>query len=147
MEKTKLPWDEFFSLNKDINHTYFTPEDFSGDEDLIAKTTEQFVKQEIVPQMENIEQHNYKVSRQLFEKAGELGLLGIEVPEDYGGFELGKAVSGLVAEKMGYAGAFSVSFNIHAGVGTLPYIYYGTKEQKENIYQKSHRENGLGLML
>ena len=62
--------------------------------------------------MENIEQHNYKVSRQLFEKAGELGLLGIEVPEDYGGFELGKAVSGLVAEKMGYAGAFSVSFNI-----------------------------------
>ena len=85
--------------------------------------------------------------RQLFEKAGELGLLGIEVPEDYGGFELGKAVSGLVAEKMGYAGAFSVSFNIHAGVGTLPYIYYGTKEQKKNIYRKSHRENGLGLML
>ena len=49
--------------------------------------------------MENIEQHNYKVSRQLFEKAGELGLLSIEVPEEYGGFELGKAVSGLVAEK------------------------------------------------
>lgn len=86
--------------------------------------------------MENIEQHNYKVSRQLFEKAGELGLLGIEVPEDYGGFELGKAVSGLVAEKMGYAGAFSVSFNIHAGVGTLPYIYYGTKEQKEKYLPK-----------
>lgn len=71
-----------------MNNTFFTPEDFSGDEDLIAKTTEQFVKQEIVPQIENIEQHNYKVSRQLFEKAGELGLLGIEVPEDYGGFEL-----------------------------------------------------------
>ncbi|WP_436865976.1 acyl-CoA dehydrogenase family protein [Bacillus fungorum] len=136
MEKTKLPWDEFFSLNKDVHHTFFTPEDFSGDEDLIAKTTEQFVKQEIVPQMENIEQHNYKVSRQLFEKAGELGLLSIEVPEEYGGFELGKAVSGLVAEKMGYAGAFSVSFNIHAGVGTLPYIYYGTKEQKEKYLPK-----------
>ena len=83
MEKTKLPWAEFFSLNKDVNHTYFTPEDFSGDEELIAKTTEQFVKQEIVSQMENIEQHNYKVSRQLFEKAGELGLLSIEVPEEY----------------------------------------------------------------
>lgn len=69
-----------FSLNKDVNNTFFTPGRFSGDEDLIAKTTEQFVKQEIVPQIENIEQHNYKVSRQLFEKAGELGLLGIEVP-------------------------------------------------------------------
>ncbi|HDR7782780.1 acyl-CoA dehydrogenase family protein [Bacillus wiedmannii] len=136
MEKTKLPWDEFFSLNKNVNHSFFTPEDFSGDEDLIAKTTEQFVKQEIVPQMETIEQHNYEVSRQLFKKAGELGLLSIEVPEEYGGFELGKAVSGLVAEKMGYAGAFSVSFNIHAGVGTLPYIYYGTKEQKEKYLPK-----------
>ncbi|MEH7052473.1 acyl-CoA dehydrogenase family protein [Bacillus pseudomycoides] len=136
MEKTKLQWDEFFSLNKNLNTTFFTPEDFSGDEDLIAKTTEQFVKQEIVPQIENIEQHNYQVSRGLFEKAGELGLLSIEVPEEYGGFELGKAVSGLVAEKMGYAGAFSVSFNIHAGVGTLPYIYYGTNEQKEKYLPK-----------
>ncbi|MEY8347278.1 acyl-CoA dehydrogenase family protein [Bacillus cereus] len=136
MEKTKLQWDEFFSLNKELHTSFFTPEDFSGDEDLIAKTTEQFVKQEIVPQIENIEQHNYQVSRQLFEKAGELGLLSIEVPEEYGGFELGKAVSGLVAEKMGYAGAFSVSFNIHAGVGTLPYIYYGTKEQKEKYLPK-----------
>ncbi|HDX9591163.1 TPA: acyl-CoA dehydrogenase family protein [Bacillus pseudomycoides] len=136
MEKTKLQWDEFFSLNQELNTTFFTPEDFSSDEDLIAKTTEQFVKQEIVPQIENIEQHNYQVSRRLFEKAGELGLLSIEVPEEYGGFELGKAVSGLVAEKMGYAGAFSVSFNIHAGVGTLPYIYYGTKEQKEKYLPK-----------
>ncbi|MBC6973028.1 acyl-CoA dehydrogenase family protein [Bacillus sp. Xin] len=136
MEKTKLQWDEFFSLNQELHTTFFTPEDFSGDEDLIAKTTEQFVKQEIVPQIEHIEQHNYQVSRQLFEKAGELGLLSIEVPEEYGGFELGKAVSGLVAEKMGYAGAFSVSFNIHAGVGTLPYIYYGTKEQKEKYLPK-----------
>lgn len=136
MEKTKLQWDEFFSLNQELNTIFFTPEDFSGDEDLIAKTTEQFVKQEIVPQIENIEQHNYQVSRRLFEKAGELGLLSIEVPEEYGGFELGKAVSGLVAEKMGYAGAFSVSFNIHAGVGTLPYIYYGTKEQKEKYLPK-----------
>ncbi|ENQ3077134.1 acyl-CoA dehydrogenase family protein [Bacillus sp. WLY-B-L8] len=136
MEKTKLQWDEFFSLNQELNTTFFTPEDFSSDEDLIAKTTEQFVKQEIVPQIENIEQHNYQVSRRLFEKAGELGLLSIEVPEKYGGFELGKAVSGLVAEKMGYAGAFSVSFNIHAGVGTLPYIYYGTKEQKEKYLPK-----------
>ncbi|SFH99307.1 MULTISPECIES: acyl-CoA dehydrogenase family protein [unclassified Bacillus (in: firmicutes)] len=136
MEKTKLQWEEFFSLNQELNTIFFTPEDFSGDEDLIAKTTEQFVKQEIVPQIENIEQHNYQVSRRLFEKAGELGLLSIEVPEEYGGFELGKAVSGLVAEKMGYAGAFSVSFNIHAGVGTLPYIYYGTKDQKEKYLPK-----------
>ncbi|MGR5985603.1 acyl-CoA dehydrogenase family protein [Bacillus cytotoxicus] len=136
MEKTKSQWDDFFSLNKEVHTFFFTPEDFSGDEELIAKTTEQFVKQEIAPQIENIEQHNYEISRSLFKKAGELGLLSIEVPEEYGGFELGKVVSGLVAEKMGYAGAFSVSFNIHAGVGTLPYIYYGTVEQKEKYLSK-----------
>ena len=97
--------------------------------------------------MENIEQHNYKVSRQLFEKAGELGLLGIEVPEDYGGFELGKAVSGLVAEKWVTLVrlAFLLIYTL-VSVHCLTYIME-RKSKKKNIYRKSHRENGLGLML
>ncbi|WP_396265767.1 acyl-CoA dehydrogenase family protein [Halobacillus shinanisalinarum] len=114
----------------------FTPEDFMDEEDLISKTTEMFVKQEIAPQLESIEKHDYKVACQLFEKAGELGLLGIEVPESYGGLSLNKKLSGLVAEKMGYGGSFSVSFNIHVGVGTLPYIYFGTEEQKQKYLPK-----------
>lgn len=63
-------------------------------------------------------------------------MLGIEVPEEYGGLSLNKKLSGLVAEKMGAGGSFSVSFNIHAGVGTLPYIYYGTEEQKQKYLPK-----------
>ena len=114
----------------------FTPEDFTEEDQLIAKTTELFVKQDVAPNMTAIEQHDYAVGSKLFGKAGELGLLGIEVPEQYGGLSLNKKVAGLVAEKMGFAGSFSVSFNIHAGVGTLPYVYFGTEEQKQSYLPK-----------
>ncbi|HBZ81588.1 MULTISPECIES: acyl-CoA dehydrogenase family protein [Brevibacillus] len=114
----------------------FTPEDFTEEDQLIAKTTELFVKQDVAPKMTAIEQHDYAAGSKLFGKAGELGLLGIEVPEQYGGLSLNKKVAGLVAEKMGFAGSFSVSFNIHAGVGTLPYVYFGTEEQKQSYLPK-----------
>lgn len=115
---------------------FFTPEDFSDEEDLMLKTTESFVKKSVKPQLEAIAQHQYSVARQLFVQAGELGLLGVEVPEEYGGLSLSKKISGLIAEYMGHAGAFSVSFNIHAGVGTLPFIYFGTEGQKQNYLPK-----------
>ncbi|MFJ7914153.1 MULTISPECIES: acyl-CoA dehydrogenase family protein [unclassified Lysinibacillus] len=110
--------------------TIFTPEDFHDEEELIAKTAELFIKQDVSPNISAIEQHQYDVTRQLFQKAGDLGLLAIEIPEDYGGLELNKKISGLVAERMGYGGSFSVSYNIHAGVGTLPYVYFGNESQK-----------------
>ncbi|UPW81291.1 acyl-CoA dehydrogenase family protein [Lysinibacillus sp. Ag94] len=108
----------------------FTPEEFHDEEELIAKTAELFIKQDVAPKISAIEQHQYEVTRQLFQKAGDLGLLAIEIPEDYGGLELNKKISGLVAERMGYGGSFSVSYNIHAGVGTLPYVYFGNASQK-----------------
>lgn len=123
-------------LDKHKDLTYFTPEDFTDEEDMIAKTTEQFLKLDVKPQLEKVTAMDEQAVRTLFEKAGEIGLLGIEVPEEFGGLELGKKVAGLVAEKMGEAGAFSVSFNIHVGVGTLPYVYFGTKEQKEKYLPK-----------
>ena len=118
------------------NSTFFTPEDFTDDEEMIAKTTEQFLKLDVRPRMEKDKPLTQQGVRALFEKAGEIGLLGIEVPEDFGGLELGKKVAGLVAEKLGAAGSFSVSFNIHVGVGTLPYVYFGTKAQKEKYLPK-----------
>ncbi|WP_155591198.1 acyl-CoA dehydrogenase family protein [Lysinibacillus cavernae] len=108
----------------------FTPEDFQDEEELIAKTAELFIKQDISPNISAIEQHQYEITRQLFQKAGDLGLLAIEIPEAYGGLALNKKIAGLVAEKMGHGGSFSVSYNIHAGVGTLPYVYFGDESQK-----------------
>ncbi|MBE1555895.1 acyl-CoA dehydrogenase family protein [Sporosarcina limicola] len=128
MERTRHPM-----LDSDaVDGVYFTPEDFTDDENMIAKTTKQFIKLDAKPQSEK----NRPITRSLFEKAGEIGLLGIEVPEAYGGFDLGKKVAGLVAEIMGAAGSFSVSFNIHVGVGTLPYVYFGTEAQKGKYLPK-----------
>ncbi|MFJ7886592.1 acyl-CoA dehydrogenase family protein [Lysinibacillus xylanilyticus] len=114
----------------------FTPEDFQDEEELIAKTAELFIKQDVTPNISSIEQHQYEITRQLFQKAGDLGLLAIEIPEAYGGLQLNKKISGLIAEKMGYGGSFSVSYNIHAGVGTLPYVYFGNEPQKQRYLPK-----------
>lgn len=74
--------------------TIFTPEDFQEEEGLIAKTAELFIKQDVATNMAAIEQHQYDITRRLFQKAGDLGLLAIEIPEAYGGLELNKKISG-----------------------------------------------------
>ena len=114
----------------------FTPEDFSDEQRQIGDTTEQFVLNEVVPHREEIEQHNLPLTVELMKKCGELGLLMIDAPEEYGGLELDKATSMLAAEKLAQAGSFSVTYSAHTGIGTLPLVYYGTKEQKENYLGK-----------
>ncbi|MCM3358036.1 acyl-CoA dehydrogenase family protein [Psychrobacillus sp. MER TA 171] len=136
MEKQLVHVQNLFSLEKETHANLFTPEDFTEEDHLIAKTTESFIKQDVIPHLSQFEQHNYATTSELFKKAGDLGLLSIEVPESYGGLSLNKKTAGLVAEKMGQSGSFSVSFNIHVGVGTLPYVYFGTAEQKEKYLPK-----------
>ncbi|MED2944396.1 acyl-CoA dehydrogenase family protein [Bacillus swezeyi] len=136
MGKAKIRWDEPFISHHESTAGRFTPEDFTEEDQLISKTTELFVRNEVMPLLESIDQHDHGNVKKLFQEAGALGLLGIEVPEQYGGLSLNKKLSGLVAEKMGAGGSFSVSFNIHAGVGTLPYVYYGTEEQKQKYLPK-----------
>ncbi|MFB4161255.1 acyl-CoA dehydrogenase family protein [Geomicrobium sp. JSM 1781026] len=115
----------------------FTPEDLSTDEIMIQKTTEKFVTNTILANMEQAETHDYTFAKDAFQEAGSLGLQAVEIPEAYGGFGLGKHVAGLVAEGIGNGGgSFSVAFNIHAGVGTTPFIYYGTEEQKATYLPK-----------
>jgi len=114
----------------------FSSDELNEEEQLIANMIEQFVEEQVLPQNEALETNDYTVGRGLFQASGELGLLGAEVPEAYGGLEMGKKVSGLVAEKMGYGASFSVGFNIHTGVGTLPYVYFGTEEQKQRYLPK-----------
>ncbi|MEC1262602.1 acyl-CoA dehydrogenase family protein [Bacillus swezeyi] len=136
MGKAKIRLDEPFISHHESTAGRFTPEDFTEEDQLISKTTELFVRNEVMPLLESIDQHDHGNVKKLFQEAGALGLLGIEVPEQYGGLSLNKKLSGLVAEKMGAGGSFSVSFNIHAGVGTLPYVYYGTEEQKQKYLPK-----------
>jgi alkylation response protein AidB-like acyl-CoA dehydrogenase len=109
----------------------FTPEDFTDEHLMIAKTTEDFVKEKVVPEVEFIENHEFDRSVRLLKEAGELGLLGADVPEQYGGIGLDKISSTLITEKFAIAGAFSLTHGAHVGIGTLPIVFFGTETQKK----------------
>ncbi|MBM9603500.1 acyl-CoA dehydrogenase family protein [Desulfopila inferna] len=114
----------------------FTPEEFSDEQKQIGETTEQFIINEIFPHIDEIEKQNFDLVIEGMKKCGELGLLMMDAPEEYGGLELDKATSMLVGEKISMGGSFSVAFSAHSGIGTLPLIYYGTHEQKEKYLEK-----------
>lgn len=109
----------------------FTPEDFTDEHKMIAKTTEEYINNEVMPQIEHIENHEFDRSVKLLKQAGELGLLGADVPEEYGGLALDKISSALIAEKMARAGGFSISHGAHVGIGSLPIVLFGNEEQKQ----------------
>lgn len=107
-----------------------TPEDFSEEHKMIAKTTEDFVEKEVVPLIDNLENHEFEHSVDLLHKAGELGLLSADIPAEYGGLELDRTSSSLITEKFSRAGGFSVTHGAHVGIGTLPIVFFGNHEQK-----------------
>lgn len=107
-----------------------TPEDFTEEQRMIAQTTEDFVAAEIAPHDAEIEKLSYELTVSKLRKAGEVGLLGADVPEAYGGLGLDKISSTLIGEKMSRASSFALSLGAHVGIGTLPIVYFGTEEQK-----------------
>jgi alkylation response protein AidB-like acyl-CoA dehydrogenase len=108
----------------------FTPGDFSEEQKMIRDMTGQFVEEEVLPRVDEIEDKRWDVTIQLLRRCGELGLLGVEAPEKYGGENLDKVSAMIVAEKMARVASFAVSFGGHSGIGTLPIVYYGTEEHK-----------------
>ena len=108
----------------------FTPEDFSEEQTMIRDMTEQFVEDEVLPQVEKIEHKEWDVTVGLLRRCGELGLLGIEVPQKYGGEDLDKVSAMIVAERLARVASFAVSYGGHSGIGTLPIVYFGKEEHK-----------------
>ncbi|MET0785612.1 MAG: acyl-CoA dehydrogenase family protein [Paenisporosarcina sp.] len=114
----------------------FTPEDFTDEHKMIAKTTEEYVTNEVVPVIEKLENHEFEYSVKLLKSAGDLGLLGADVPEEYDGLGLDKVSSALIAEKMSRAGGFSITHGAHVGIGSLPIVLFGNEEQKQKYLPK-----------
>src|SRR6202165_5673238 len=114
----------------------FTPEDLSDEHRQIAKTAVEFTANEVVPAAHEIEAKNFPLIRSLLRKAGELGLMAVDVPEAYGGLEMDKVTSGLIAESISKLASFSVAFSAHVGIGTLPIVWYGTDAQKRKYLPK-----------
>ncbi|MFD1178612.1 acyl-CoA dehydrogenase family protein [Paenibacillus puldeungensis] len=107
-----------------------TPEDFTEEQRMIGETTQDYVNAEVLPRDEEIEKLNYDLTVDLLRKAGEVGLLGADVPEAYGGMGLDKVSTTIINEKLTKASSFALSFGAHVGIGTLPIVYFGTDTQK-----------------
>lgn len=114
----------------------FTPENWSEEERMIAQMCNDFITTEIEPNLDRIDKMEEGLMPKLMEKAGELGLLGLSVPEDLGGMGVPFRTSLLATECLGKGYSFSVAFGAHTGIGTLPLLYYGTTEQKQKYIPK-----------
>ncbi len=114
----------------------FSPADLSDDQKLIGQTAEEFVAKEVVPHAAELEQHKEGLMAAMLKKAGPLGLLGGAIPEEYGGAGLDKISATLLAEKLSGYGSFAVSHGGHAGIGTIPIVYFGTEAQKKKYLPK-----------
>ncbi|GHO88755.1 acyl-CoA dehydrogenase family protein [Dictyobacter formicarum] len=113
----------------------FTLEERDDEQRWIEESADTFVTREVLPKVEAIDRQEPGVMPALVKQAGEQGLLMIDVPEQYGGAELGLLTSALVASQLREA-SFSVAFGAHTTIGTLPIVYYGTEEQKERYLPK-----------
>ena len=109
----------------------FTYEDLTSDDAAIADVAESFVRRDVLPQVDAIEAQTPGLMRSLLEKAGTLGLLMFDIPEQHGGLGVSKAASTLIGERAFKLASFSIAWGAHTGIGTLPLLFYGSREQKE----------------
>lgn len=116
--------------------TIFTPEDFTEEHKMIAKTAKRFLKSKVRPLNEKIESQDFELVQSLLRQAGELGLLAHSIPEKYDGLGLDKISKGLVGEVLGSAGSYGVAHSNHTCIATLPITYFGNEEQKQKYLPK-----------
>ncbi len=134
--KASIKGGEFLIKDTDASQV-FIPEEFTEEQQMIAATCREFLEREIWPRLNEIDKaESPALMSSLMDKAGELGLLGTSVPEEYGGFGMNFNTSMLVAEATGAGHSFSVALSAHTGIGTLPIVYYGNDEQKAKYLPK-----------
>ncbi len=121
-----------FLIRSVTSDEVFIPEDFSEEQKMMAQATTDFIEKEVVPQRDRFEKKDYAFTEEIMKKAGELGLLGITVPEQFGGLGMDFNTSMLVCDRIsGVSGSLSTAYGAHTGIGTLPVQLYGTDAQKE----------------
>ncbi len=141
--KVKIAGGSFLIEERQLDEV-FTVEDFSDEHRQIAQTTDEFARNEIVPMIERIEHKEWQVSRDLIKKASELGLTSVDIPEEYGGSDMDKISSSIIADRIAVSGSFSVTWGAHVGIGTLPIVYFGTPEQKQKYLPKLANGDWVG---
>ncbi len=135
MENVNLKSGEF--LVKDVEaKNIFIPEEFNEEQKMIAQSCRDFMEAEVLPKLDEIDKGDRQLMKDILKKSGELGLLGITIPEEYNGFGQSFLTQMLVAEVIGAGYSFSVAFMCHCGIGTMPIMYYGSEEQRKKYVSK-----------
>ena len=126
-----------FLVKETAANDVFTPEDFSEEQKMMRDSVKEFVDREIWPKKEEFEKKNYALTEEIMRKAGEMGLLGVAVPEEYDGLGMGFVTTMLVCDYIsGATGSVATAFGAHTGIGTMPITLYGTEEQKKKYVPK-----------
>ena len=136
MEENKKLTGGQFLISETEAKDIFTAEDFSEEQKMMAESCEEFIKTQVYPHLDRIDKLEEGLMPSLLDKAGELGLLSISIPEEYGGFGGDFNTSVLTTEIIGKGYSFAVALSAHTGIGTLPILYFGNEEQKQKYLPK-----------
>jgi len=137
MEKHELLRGGQFLVKESHCNSVFTPEDFSEEQVMMKEAVKEFNEREVIAHRDRFEAKDYALTEEVMRKAGEMGFLGVAVPEAYGGLDMGFVSTMLVCEYISSGtGSFSTAFGAHTGIGTMPITLYGTEEQKQKYVPK-----------
>ncbi len=144
MNKMQKEKSGAFIVNETDSNDVFIPEEFNEEQLMIADTCRSFIDTEVAPHFEQIDKGDRALMRDVLKKSGELGLMGVSIPDNYGGFGQDFVTQMLAAEVIGSAYSFSVAFMAHTGIGTLPIMYYGNEDQRQRYVTKLASGECLG---
>jgi alkylation response protein AidB-like acyl-CoA dehydrogenase len=120
-----------FLIEEQTPESIFTPGDFNEEHRMIADTTRQFMDAEVLPRIPELEAKDWKLARELVKKAAELGLVGANIPEEYGGLGLDQTSGAIISENIGRSASFATTLGAQSGIGLLPIIYFGTEAARQ----------------
>jgi len=144
MENKKVLRSGEFLVSEVEAKDVFIPEEFNEEQLMISQTCKDFLETEVYPNLEQVEKSDRELMKSMLKKSGELGLMGISIPEEYGGFGQSFVTQMLVAETTGAGYSFSVAYMAHCGIGTLPIMYYGNEDQRQRYVTKLATGEFLG---
>jgi alkylation response protein AidB-like acyl-CoA dehydrogenase len=144
MENRKILKSGEFLVSEVESKDVFIPEEFNEEQVMIAQTCKDFLEAEVYPNLEKVEKSDRELMKSILKKSGELGLMGISIPEEYNGFGQSFVTQMLVAETTGAGYSFSVAYMAHCGIGTLPIMYYGNEDQRQRYVTKLATGEFLG---
>src|SRR3954452_3263615 len=136
IDKKKLIKGGAFLIEERTTDEIFTPEDFTEEHRMIADTTRQFIDNEVNTRIDELEKHDWDLTRELVRKAADLGLIGASIPEEYGGLGLDQTSGALIGENIGRSASFATTLGAESGIGLLPIVYFATEAAKQKYLPK-----------